>query len=255
MLRRCTPARPPHGAVRAVTAAAAALLALGPMAGARAHDYFFTRDGGDLVLEQGHEASAHDGDTVPYDASIVQHARCLGSDGPLVTLPRPTVSPARFAGDCALLYAATSSGYWSQTAAGIVNAPKTKVDGAWHSWSSDESIKLIERWLPAAGAPLGADLDLGLGLGLELTPAENPLRLRRGDKLAVRVTWRGEPRAGVTVAYDGEPRGVTDESGAINIRLRHGGRQLISAGFDEPLDSDEADSAVHVTVLQFQIAE
>jgi hypothetical protein len=69
------------------------------------------------------------------------------------------------------------------------------------------------------------------------------------------VTWNGEARAGVTVAYDGEPRGVTDAAGAINIRLRHGGRQLISAGFDEPIESDEADSAVHATVLQFRIPQ
>ena len=52
-----------------------------------------------------------------------------------------------------------------------------------------------------------------------------------------------------------EPRGVTDSAGEINIRLRHGGRQLISAGFSEPIDSDKADSAVHATVLQFRIPE
>jgi hypothetical protein len=51
------------------------------------------------------------------------------------------------------------------------------------------------------------------------------------------------------------PRGVTDAAGAINIRLRHGGRQLISAGFDEPLESEQADRAVHATVLQFRIRE
>jgi nickel transport protein len=229
-------------------AALASLAALGISGSARAHDYFFERAGAELVLEQGHEASAHAGDeTVPYDAAIVQDARCIDADGRAVTLPKPTASPARFAGGCAVLFVATSSGYWSETAAGTVNKPKTEAAGAFYSWSSEESIKLVERWVPAAAAPLAA--------GLELTTASDPLPLERGDKITVLVTWHGEPRAGVTVAYDGEPRGVTDAAGSINIRLRHGGRQLISAGFDEPIESDRADSAVHATVLQFQIRE
>ena len=226
----------------------ASVAALGLTATARAHDYFFERSGEDLVLHQGHEASAHAGDAaVPYDASIVQDARCIGGDGHLRTLPKPADSPARFAGDCALLFVATSSGYWSETAEGTVNKPKTEAPGALYSWHSEESVKLIDRWLPSAAAPLG--------LGLELTPSDDPLKAERGDKITVRVTWNGEPRAGVAVAYDGEPRGVTDATGAINIRLRQGGRQLISAGFDEPLKGEQADSAVRATVLQFRIPE
>jgi hypothetical protein len=224
------------------------LAALGISSSARAHDFFFERAGAELVLEQGHETSAHAGDdVVPYDALIVQDARCIDAQSRLLTLPKPDVSPARFGGDCALLFVATSSGYWSETAAGTVNKSKKEAEGAFYSWSSEESIKLVERWVPAAAAPLG--------VGLELTTASDPLRLERGDKITVRAIWLGEPRAGVTVAYDGEPRGVTDAAGEINIRLRHGGRQLISAGFDEPLESAEADSAVHATVLQFQIPE
>jgi nickel transport protein len=223
-------------------------MALGIAAGARAHDYFFERSGSELVLRQGHEASAHEGEAaVPYDAGIVQDARCLDAEGRVRTLPKPAESPARFTGDCALLLVATSSGYWSETAEGTVNEPKTAATGALYSWSSEESIKLLERWLPPAAAPFG--------LGLELTPADDPLKLEPGDKLTVRVTWHGQPRAGVTVAYDGVPRGVTDAAGEINIRLRHGGRQLIAAGFDEPIESEQADRAVHATVLQFRIRE
>ncbi|MCK7577697.1 MAG: hypothetical protein MZV65_19130 [Chromatiales bacterium] len=59
----------------------------------------------------------------------------------------------------------------------------------------------------------------------------------------------------MAVAYDGEPRGGTDADGRINIRLRHGGVQLISASFDEPLQDARADKAVRATVLQFQLAE
>jgi hypothetical protein len=229
-------------------AALATLATLATADAARAHDYFFERAGDELVLVQGHESSAHAGDeTVPYDAAIVQDARCVDLEGRLVTLPKPVDSPARFAGDCAVLFVATSSGYWSETAAGTVNKPRTEAAGAFYSWSSEESIKLLERWLPATAAPLG--------IGLELTTASDPLTKKRGDKVTVRVSWHGAPRAGVTVAYDGEPRGVTDASGEINIRLRHGGRQLVSAGFDEPIESDEADSAVHAAILQFRIPE
>jgi len=216
---------------------------------ARAHDYYFQQEDDALVLYEGHVQSEHEGDAVvPYDPAIVQEARCVAADGGDHALLLPQSHPARFPADCAVVAVRMSTGYWSQTPEGDVNQPKTAVGGASFAWWSEESIKHIGRWLPALGRPLGD--------GLELVPLDNPLELEPGDKLRLRVSWRGAPLAGVLVAYDGELRGMTDAVGEINIRLRHGGRQLIAASFEETLAGDaRADAAVRTTMLQFQAAE
>lgn len=216
---------------------------------AGAHEYYFQRDGDALALYQGHVQSQHAGEAaVRYDPAVVQDALCVSADGQARSLPLPRTYPARFADQCAALRVQTSTGYWSQTRDGDVNRPKTDVAQATYSWWSEESIKYVARWLPALAAPFGG--------GLELVPLENPLVIESGEKLRLRVTWRGEPLAGAPVAYDGELRGVTDTAGEINVRLRHGGRQLIAASFEEGLvDDARADAAVRTTALQFQIAE
>ena len=63
---------------------------------------------------------------------------------------------------------------------------------------------------------------------LELVFTENPFALAVGDKLRLTVVFRGEPAQDVTVAYDGDPRGVTGDDGRINLRIRHKGLQLIN---------------------------
>jgi hypothetical protein len=53
----------------------------------------------------------------------------------------------------------------------------------------------------------------------------------------------------VTLAYHGDPRGVTDAQGRVNIRIRHPGLQLVSGSFEEPGEP----VTVHATVLQLEV--
>lgn len=216
--------------------------------GALAHDYRLERDGDSYVLQQGHLYSAHSGeDNVAYDPAIVQSAHCLDDNGKIAALPRAQAYPFRVRSNCAAVAIQTVSGYWSQTLTGTVNKPKTAVTGALRSWLSQESIKRMDRWLPAAAAPLTD--------GLELVTTNDPFALKAGDKIRVQVFWRGQPRAGATVAYDGAPRGVSDADGKVNVRVRRGGTQVLSAGFEEPLKDPRADKVARNTLLQFQLPE
>lgn len=213
-----------------------------------AHDYWFEREGKGYVLYQGHRYSAHQGEErVPYEPSIVQHALCLNERGEVMERPHPATYPARFAGPCAAFVVQASSGYWSQSLTGTVNKPKSEVFGALRGWLSEESVKQIDAWSPR--------LLVAITSGLELVPLENPLTRRVDDKLHLLASWEGKPKAGVTVAYDGEPRGVTGADGRVNIRLRRGGVQVIAASFEEPLKDPKADRIVRGTILQFQIKE
>jgi hypothetical protein len=86
-------------------------------------------------------------------------------------------------------------------------------------------------------------------------PLEDPLRLRKGEKLHLRVTFDGKPVEDADVAYDGKPRGRPGPDGAINIRLRHGGFQVIQASVTRSLASEKADQVIHSTHLNFELPE
>lgn len=215
---------------------------------ALAHDLWLEKDGKRWTLYQGHRLSSHAGaDTLPYGSSFVSDARCLdvrGGPRPLAVLG---TSPWTASGDCAALRVDVSSGYWSKTPWETKNLPKNEVPGVLKSWLSTDSLKRLERWSPVFALPLGG--------GLEIAPTTDPFALKPGDKLVVRVTLDGQPRAGVPVAYHGDTRGETDPDGRVAIRLRHPGIQLISASVDMPLKDGKADVETRAATLEFELPQ
>lgn len=218
--------------------------------GAHAHDLWLEREsaGGRIALLQGHRSAAHAGEAqVPYAAGFVRQASCHDAQGGSRPLPLAGAYPLRFPAECSALLLVASSGYWTKTAWETKNVPKTGIAGVLRSWRADETVKRLDRWSPALSAPLSA--------GLEITPVDDPFALRPDDKLRLRVTHGGKPRAGVPVAYDGATRGTTGDDGAIVLRLRHGGLQMISASIETPLADGKADLLIESTTLNFELPE
>lgn len=219
------------------------LLSPGP---ARAHGLWIERGGALHTLAYGHERSAHEGEkTLEYKPEIVKQGTCFSAAGQEIAADLGRGYPATLKGDCAASWFLTSSGYWSKTPYGTKNLPKNEAGAVIDSWLSVEGIKRIDQW--------GAGLSQALTRNLELVPRDNPLKLQAGDKLRLRAWFQGKPAAGVTVAYFGKPRGVTDSEGQVNIRLRNSGFQLIQASLDLPLNDGRADKTVHGSSLQFEI--
>jgi nickel transport protein len=224
--------------------AAAAFLGL-PLA-TSAHDLWLERDGSAMLLYQGHRHSSHAGqEIVPYDPAAVKEALCLDAKGAARSLRPGAGPPVRFEAGCDVLLAAMSSGYWTKTAWETKNVPKTGIGGVVKSWLSEETVKRLDRWTPAAARPLSDRL--------EISPLADPLALAPGDKLAVRVSFAGKPLAGVPVAYDGDVRGATAEDGSIALRLRHPGMQMISASFEAPLGDGKVDTVIRAATLHFEL--
>lgn len=213
-----------------------------------AHDLWVDVGGSESnshTLRYGHERSKHEGERIlAYAPDYVKKGQCYGRDGREAKATLANGFPARLTGACAVTVFSASSGYWTKTPYGTQNKPKTEAAPAIESWESFDTVKTLREWSPAFAKPLGGEF--------EIVPEENPLVLKAGDKITVRVFWRGKPRAGVTVAYHGSPRGVSGADGGVNIRLRDPGFQLIQASVDEvPRDATKADKAVFATNLGF----
>jgi nickel transport protein len=221
-----------------------ALLCL-PLA-ASAHDLWLERDATAYVLHQGHLPRSHSGqERLPYAASAVKAAACLDAKGAVRSVAPRGDYPVRIEAECTALLVTMSSGYWTKTAWETKNVPASGIPGVVKSWLSEETVKRLDRWAPAAAAALSQ--------GLELAPATDPFALAPGDKLALRVFFAGKPLAGVGVAYDGDVRGATSDDGSIALRLRRPGMQTISASFEAPLADGKADTVIRAATLQFEL--
>lgn len=223
------------------------LLLLGILAlPASAHDLWIERNGDLHTLAYGHERSGHEGEKkLEYKPDSVKQALCFNADGQEIKAGKALTYPATLKGNCSASWFLTSSGYWSKTPYGTKNLPKTEAGAVIDSWLSIEGVKRIDQW--------DDGLSRSLTQELELVPQGNPLLLKPGGKLHLRAFYQGKPVAGVTVAYFGKPRGITDKEGNVNIRLQNAGFQLIQASIELPLNDGKADKAVHASSLQFEL--
>lgn len=213
---------------------------------AGAHDLWIERQGLKHSLSYGHERSAHAGEKLlEYAPEQVNAADCFNADGHRLQAKRTQRYPVTLEADCAASWFALSSGYWSKTPYGTKNVAKTEATAVITSWLSIEGVKRIDRWSPTLARPLSASL--------ELSPNDNPLRLKAGDKLRLRAWFANKPAPGVTVAYFGKPRGITDAEGYINVRLVNPGFQLLQASLEVPLNDARADKTIHSSNLQFEL--
>ncbi len=226
----------------------ATLLCLMGAMPARAHDLWLERGSDGVVLYYGHRHSSHEGpDLVEYSPGWLKETVCVDRKGGHVPAAAADTYPVRIAADCAVTYVRLSSGYWTKTPYGTKNVPKTDAEMAIKSWLSFESVKRIDAWSEAVAKPVAQ--------GLEITPQVDPLGLRPGDKLRLLVTLGGRPVSGAVVAYDGSPRGQTGEDGRVNVRIRHGGFQLVEATLKAPDASGKADEIVRTSTLNFELPE
>lgn len=217
------------------------LLLLLPWGSVQAHDYWLDAEGDDSLLYRGHRHSGHQGEElVPYDPAIVTRALCVGAEGAVREVPPSRTYPFRIPGPCMAVLVEADSGTWSHTHTGSRRPPGAEPRTVTRTWRALESVKRLNGWDPGLSHPLSQ--------ALEITSPQDPTRLTPGDKLRLLITHRGRPRAGVSVAYDGDTRGVTGANGLINLRVRHGGTQVITASVEEP-DPQGGPSLLHATTL------
>jgi nickel transport protein len=211
-----------------------------------AHDLWLERNEEGLILCYGHMGDGQDGVArIEYPPEHVLSVICLDSRGNSLEPDIDLSYPVRICCGCAVTCVLTSSGYWTKTPFGTKNLPKDEAKSPLRSWLSYESVKRIDVWNEKLMKPFAA--------GLELTPINNPLLLEKGDKVRLLITYNGDPAKDVPVAYGEKTRGQSDKDGRVNIRLKRGGMQLITASLKVPDDGIKADEIVHTATLIFEI--
>jgi len=229
----------------ALISVSSALFSLTPVF---AHDLWIEKRDGEYVLLSGHRDSSHGGPlSIEYPAGIIQYVKCFDEGKMEVPADVSTDYPVTIKTSGSVIFVLTSSGYWTKTPYGTKNLPKNEAASPVRSWLSYESVKLIISWNERFTEPLTQEL--------EIVPLGDPLILESGDKLRLAVTFEGRPAPHVPVTYDGSIRGETGTDGRINIRLRHGGLQIVQTSLTLPGDSAQADEVVHTANLNFKTGE
>jgi nickel transport protein len=219
-----------------------------PARPARSHEFWIARTNDAFTLHSGHSAHSHgNADQMAYNPAFVQSVRCLGRDGAEVKAVTSTGYPVVVQSPCDALLVDFSSGYWTKTPYGLKNQPKNEVKAPLESWRSKEVIKRLDAWSDALSRPLSSSI--------EIVPLEDPWTLREGKKLHLVLMRDKKPAPSCPVAYDGDTRGMTDDAGRVNIRIRHGGIQIIQASYTEPGDGVTSDRTVHTATLVFQLPD
>jgi nickel transport protein len=215
---------------------------------ARAHDLWIERDAKGSTVLYGHRHSHHEGsERIEYGLEFVVRADCYDSNGERGDAGWSGETPVTLRSECAAVFVLASTGYWSKTPHGTKNLSKKDAQSPMKSWLSLESAKRIDSWSPELALPLTEEF--------EITPLQDPLALEVGAKARLLITLGGEPVEGATVTYDGDPRGITGKDGRANVKIRHGGFQMIQASLTVPLGTAEADETIHTTTLNFEIGD
>ena len=212
--------------------------------GARAHDLWLERAGGDLVLRYGHRG----GELLAIDRSKVKAVRCLEQGKARDLLPAATFSPTevRATAGCEAASASLDGGFNSLTPDGEVNLPRNRAGSVVKAWASRQYAKWVSPGTAAATALLGDEL--------ELVPVTDLARAHQGDKVTLRVLYQGEPAPGAVVAIDHRPLGETDSAGEARVKLRTSAVETLSVTLRREVRTAEADYEVLEASLSFQVA-
>ncbi|MEZ2298250.1 DUF4198 domain-containing protein [Variovorax sp. RCC_210] len=235
-----------HASVRAVVVFSA--LAGGALA--QAHGVWVAQRASELALVLGE--GALDESYAPRQVREVKAFTARGAPTGVVQQPRTRNVVVEPDADAAVLSMAVEDGFWSQGADGKwVSGSRVQVPGAKKAGHYMKYGTTLLKPVHMPFAPLGMDL--------EIVPLADPMALRRGQPLAIRVLSNGKPVAGAAVIGDfvgnvSGPRVKTDRTGRATVVLGSSGLNVIAVSLTRPrADRTEADEDGLEATLAFAL--
>lgn len=214
---------------------------------ASAHDFRMDRQGDGFAIVFGHGSGRED-----YDLSKVRTVRAWDAQGkeiPVTKEKKKKEVVLRPSGSPAVVVAEIDNGYWSKTIYGWKNLPKRKASRVVESNRSLNYSKALLGWEEVARKAVE-------GFELDIVPLKDPFSLAAGEKLPLKIVFRGEPLAGAEI-IDGThaPAATADRAGVAHVRPAKG-RQLFTVTHTEPLKGDPDADVLNVTAtLTFEVAK
>ena len=211
------------------------------------HELWIEEKDNGFTLLYGHKYSSHGGESImEYNPEFVKYVKCQKGEK-IEEVNFEKKYPLSFKKDCDSLFIVFSSGYWTKTVYGTKNVSKEMEENVLKSWLSVESVKYIKNYNENSKKPMSDSL--------EIVSLSDITKLKKGDKIRLKVFYEGKPKENVVVAYKDKPRGETDEDGNINITIKDPGFQVISGSITEKQDGIKADEKIITTNLNFQVKE
>lgn len=215
-------------------------------ASAWGHEYWIEKKGDGYAVIYGH------GDKrLEYDPADVKKIIVMDAEGKPVPFRRQVqgkvllVRPERQA---SLIVADLDSGYWSKTIYGWKNLPRRKASRVVEANRQLHYSKSLVAYGEAATRPVE-------GMRLDIVPLKNPLEMKAGEALQVRVVFDGRPAPGADIESEHGKTAETDREGLAKIALKKG-RQLLTASIKVPLKDDpDADFLAVTTTLAFEVTK
>jgi len=147
----------------------------------------------------------------------------------------------------ALVSLVFDSGYWVKTEDGLRNISKRGLTNYLEATHFIEPVKTIFRWSEQFTRPVGTRM--------EIVPLKNPLTLKPGETLPIKVIFEGNPLAGAVVTSHGELTGIrTGKDGCAQVRIEEKGLQVFAAKHKVQLNGDsDADFQVFQAYISFEV--
>ncbi len=210
-----------------------------------AHEYWIEQKGKDFSLVYGHGSAREE-----FDVSRVIDIKALDARGQAIDVQKEKIVKGlllRFSAAPAIILAEVDNGYWSKTIYGWKNLPKRKASRVVEAIRSSNYTKALFAWSDAGQGPAG-------GVSLDIVPMKNPLDLKAGDFLPLKVTYQGIPVPDLEVeGMDHAKVATTDKNGVTQVRVSKG-YQVITVTHKEPLKGDpDADFRSMTTTLTFEV--
>ncbi len=210
------------------------------------HHVWLEKIGNDFVVLYGH------GDkTDPYDPAKVKEAKAYDKAGKEIAVQvkrrekdaiiLPETEPA-------MISVFFDNGYWLKTTDGWKNISKKMVK---EYLESVQSLKYSKAVLSSSNT-----VTQPAGMRFEIVPFKNPLAIKVGEKLPIKVFFEGKPLEGASIYVGGGHKETTrtNKEGIANVIIEKLGKQIIAASCKIPLkDNQDADFLSFTTALTWEV--
>jgi uncharacterized GH25 family protein len=227
-----------------------AVMLMASTASASAHAVWVAQRTGELAVIYGHGV----GDD-PYDPAKVKSANAYTTDGKpagIKIVPRERNAIIEPDKEAALVEIFFDNGFWTERADGTwENVGKSKIADAKSAGHYVKHALAVIAPLPKPPAPTG--------LQLQILPLTDPLALKAGEELPVRVLLNGKPLAAAEIIpdYANDPDGkgpLTNAAGEAKVVVRNNGLNVIALSHSEKLENNpDADERGHFASLSFML--